>query len=342
MAKKFSELSYLGQVRTLRKVAEEVVKNYPLKVQKLKFINHGENATFAVMDSKKQYLLRLHRSNYHSLNAIKEELNWLKKINAQKKIAVQTPIKSSFGKLVHKQTFGQHGEFKYCDLLEWKIGKMRYNKLSSKDFYKVGTLAANLHQSSSVITSVHRNYWDAGGLIGNNATFGPLKDMSDYLGVDFAVVNRVRKSCFQRLKKYEDKNPQRSSLIHADLHFGNLIWNKNGVVPIDFDDCGKGSHLYDLAVTIFSSSQVFKKLSKKERINRLDSFFEGYSTLINLDEKDIKMIDYYLLARKLTMLGWLYHRRDNPVLFNHLKKTKIDRIKFFRKVLKNGPDSIFK
>ena len=40
-------------------------------------------------------------------------------------------------------------------------------------------------------------------------------------------------------------------LIHADLHLGNALFHRGGVRLIDFDDCGTGARLYELAVALW-------------------------------------------------------------------------------------------
>src|SRR4029450_890805 len=39
-------------------------------------------------------------------------------------------------------------------------------------------------------------------------------------------------------------------LIHGDLHHKNVLFHRGEARAIDFDDCGWGFHLYDLAVTL--------------------------------------------------------------------------------------------
>lgn len=39
-------------------------------------------------------------------------------------------------------------------------------------------------------------------------------------------------------------------LIHADLHLGNALFRAGDVRLIDFDDCGLGHRVYDLAVAL--------------------------------------------------------------------------------------------
>ncbi len=39
--------------------------------------------------------------------------------------------------------------------------------------------------------------------------------------------------------------------IHADLHLGNALFHRGGVKLIDFDDCGTGHRLNELAVALW-------------------------------------------------------------------------------------------
>jgi len=40
-------------------------------------------------------------------------------------------------------------------------------------------------------------------------------------------------------------------LIHADMHLGNALFWRGEVKVIDFDDCGFGYWLYDIAVSLW-------------------------------------------------------------------------------------------
>jgi Ser/Thr protein kinase RdoA (MazF antagonist) len=46
------------------------------------------------------------------------------------------------------------------------------------------------------------------------------------------------------------EEPEVFGLIHADLHHRNTLFGKDGVAAIDFDDCGYGHWLYDVAVPL--------------------------------------------------------------------------------------------
>lgn len=336
----FSESSYLAQVKRLRRLAEDVVTKFPLKNCELSFIHHGENATFKVTTPKKHYLLRLHRNGYHTKPALLEELRWLKSLHDETEISVQRPLLSKSGNFVELQT-GEEVPSRYCSILEWQPGRMKFQKLTPKSFYSIGELTAHLHKSASKRKVKHRNYWTADGLLGDNATLGSLQKLRNVLSAkDFSDLEKCRRLTHANISNYQKRNPERLSLIHADLHFGNLLWDDGNILPIDFDDCGLGFELMDLAVTLYSSSRFFKKQGAKKVKASTQALLDGYCSIGYLSDEDLEHIPYFVLTRKLAIVAWLNERRDNPRLLNYFNKIIKNNILEFRKVLANGLDPI--
>lgn len=120
-------------------------------------------------------------------------------------------------------------------------------------------------------------------------------------------------------------------LSHGDLHSGNMVWNKGRVIPIDFDDCGYGLKLYDLAVYLAESSHYFKKVGKVESRAAKAAMLEGYGEFTDFSEEDLIILPYLIVARDLAMMGWLFDRRDNPELLAHLRKNLAKRLKLAEK-----------
>lgn len=329
--KPFLETSYITQVRRLRKLAFKVIELYSIKCNKLEFICHGENTTFKIFSNNDKYLLRIHRKNYHSENAILEELMWLKSIWTKTDIPVSYPIKSKNGKYINKVSIKDIPDGRLCDILHWSNGKIFFRGTSIKHFFKIGELTSKLHNHSEKIEVIHRNYWGPNGLLGDNAKFGSILNMKKYLGKKYNEVNTFRLKLLKKIIDFQNSNPDKLGLIHADLHFGNFVWEKGIIKPIDFDDCGFGFHAYDMAVTLNSAWPVFKKVGKSAEEKLKNAYFEGYNKHRNLTKKSIEMIPVFILVREMVMLGWLYDRSNNPILKTHLDKSLDSKIDFFRK-----------
>ena len=82
-------LDYKQQVRAFRHLALVALEQYKIFPSKVKFIQYGENATFKVHSSQGDFLLRIHRNNYHSEAAIEEELHWLEYLNTRSEIPLK-------------------------------------------------------------------------------------------------------------------------------------------------------------------------------------------------------------------------------------------------------------
>jgi len=274
MKDEFNSATYLSQVRRLTSLAKDALKEFSVKKYELKFINHGENTTFKILTKKQNFLLRIHCRSHRSQLAFLEELKWLDFLSKRTSIPVQKPVQTKSGRYLVKINNSKVGHFRYCDLLEWQNGYIK-NKKAPTTFFEVGNLIGKLQ--CNTIKSKHRFYWDTNGLLGKKATLGGVAALAAEYPKHIDELNLLRRQLFKKVKSYEKKNSDKLSLIHADLHFGNMIWRKNTICPIDFDDCGYGLNMYDLAVTLAQSSRYFDRVGKKESLKSKEALLDGYS-----------------------------------------------------------------
>jgi Ser/Thr protein kinase RdoA (MazF antagonist) len=338
MKDKFDNLTYLGQTRKLREFAEYTLKSFPIKATRLEFINHGENATYRIHTNKKHYLLRIHCRSFRTKQAIKEELKWLAHLNKNTELEVQSPLKSQKGNTVETISHESLGHERNVSILEWCEGSIRDNKNESI-YNRVGQLVGKLHNNP--IKAPNRKFWDADGLIGKNAVLGPLHALDSVFPQHSKEIEEYRKHLHKKLKAYQKKNPNKIQLIHSDLHFGNMLWNKGKPIPIDFDDCGVGIMMNDLAVSLAQSSNYFKRIGKKEAQKNKHAMLEGYQQHSELTKDDIKILPYMIATRELGMMGWLHERSDNPFLREHLKKHIKTRLKKTKAYIKQADNETF-
>lgn len=317
----FKNRTYRSQVRILREFAKAGIRKYDLKIRSLDFINHGENATFRVKSTDGEFLLRIHRKDYHSKEAILEELSWLKHLansSPELKSLIPQPLKSSKGQFLEFDKTNQLPGGRHFALLKWTYGRFIWKSVTPRHMFQLGKLIAKLHQNRPKSATLNRRYWDSEGLVGKVPKFGSLQKLNGVNSSDQRLINTCRTQLYRRLKKYEMKHPDRMGMIHADLHFGNLINTQNGLAAIDFDDCGFGFNVYDLAIPIQSlyNNKKSRKISKIDELKK--ALIAGYSETFGWDEDDERILEDLMMARKIVMLGWLNSRRDNPRLKKYM------------------------
>lgn len=332
--KAFEQSSYLAQVMRLRRLAEEALKRYPIKVKSIDFINHGENTTFKITDIKGvNYLLRIHRWGYHSKEAILEELSWLEDISKTTNIIVPKPLRSKDNNLIETILKESVTNERHVCVFHWIGGNSLWMALRPKHMHLIGQKMASLQIQSKKRKVYYRKYWDAEGLVGKNPKMGSILTLPSISHSTQKFVNDQRRETFKTLSRYEKKHPQNLGLIHADMHFGNLLFDKNDVGIIDFDDSGYGCIIYDIIVPLIMIESVLRQRKESDEYERYEAaLLEGYSSLRPLSQEDIDMIIQYKKARRLSMLGWITSRMDNP----SIKKIYKRNLKITLNFLKNN------
>ena len=86
-----------------------------------------------------------------------------------------------------------------------------------------------------------------------------------------------------------------AGLIHADLHLGNALFHRGVVKLIDFDDCGTGPRLYDLAVALWELRD------RPDYPEFRDALLTGYRARRDLDVNDL---DDFIALRQVAFDLW--------------------------------------
>jgi Ser/Thr protein kinase RdoA (MazF antagonist) len=87
-------------------------------------------------------------------------------------------------------------------------------------------------------------------------------------------------------------------LIHADFHLDNVIFHHGAARPIDFDDCGFGYWLYDMAVTLW----LFRM--KPDWPVWREAFLKGYGSVRPLPTDQLEYLDHFIAAREISIGLW--------------------------------------
>jgi Ser/Thr protein kinase RdoA (MazF antagonist) len=85
-------------------------------------------------------------------------------------------------------------------------------------------------------------------------------------------------------------------VIHADLHAGNVLWNDGSLSVIDFDDCGVGLPIQDLATAMYYLDTPEQDAA----------FLQGYSSILPVPEMTPRDVAILRLQRRIILLNYLY------------------------------------
>ena len=97
-------------------------------------------------------------------------------------------------------------------------------------------------------------------------------------------------------------------MIHADLRLANLLIENGTVKVIDFDDCGFGWFLHDMAsaVSFIEHKPITPSL--------IEAWISGYNKISVLRKEDIAEVDTFVMQRRLQLMAWLAsHYESDPV-----------------------------
>jgi Ser/Thr protein kinase RdoA (MazF antagonist) len=277
----------------------------------------SENVTCRICDgaSGRLWALRLHRPGYHTREEILGELAWVRALRAAGAVATPRVVAARSGDLVATVT-GRSGGRRHAVLFEWVDGRAPepadVGGLVGA-FTALGEIAARLHRHARAWrrpAGFTRFAWTFDTMLGPAGRWGRWSDgmraaLAGPAGADgAAVLGRAVAEIERRLAGY-GTGPERFGLVHADMRLANLLVTGGGgtgpesVCVIDFDDCGFGWYMYDLAASL----SFIEHLSVAGEL--VEAWLAGYRTLASVAAADAAMIPTFVMLRRLLLVAWL-------------------------------------
>ena len=266
----------------------------------LTLLNISENATFRIDAPEEKSVLRIHRTNYHSREAIESELTWVSALREQGVVRTPTFLRTQSGDPVAIGRLSD-GDDRFVCRFEWVDGVEPTEDRLAQDFEKLGAITARLHEHSrnwERPRGFTRFTWDFDTALGDNGHWGSWRDG---LGMDaeaLEVLTRCSDKIRGRLERW-GKPPERWGLVHADMRLANLLVDADTVAVIDFDDCGLSWFMYDLG-----SSLSF--IEHEPYVPELvDAWVRGYRTVAPVSSAEEQELRTFIMFRRMLLLAWV-------------------------------------
>ncbi len=263
----------------------------------LTLLNRSENETWRAGP----LVLRLHRQGYHTKPEIASELAWLTALQDLPGLNAVRPIAGKQGLVTELD-----GRFLVA------FAPIEGQELQPGDdlarwFAPLGEITARLHLQARSWTppaGFARKRWDHVTILGPQPHWGHWRQAQGLDAAGAALLARATDALALKLAAY-GTGPKVFGLIHADLRLANLMVQDDRLTAIDFDDCGFGWWVYDLAAAL-SFIETDPRLP-----DLIAAWVEGYSRITHLPDEDRAMIPTLIFLRRVLLTAWLATRADS-------------------------------
>ena len=292
-------LTRRAQLARLRQVAAAALNRFPIAAGRLTLVAHEENTTYRHDGPDGSHLVRVHRPQRHgrgvdTTKAIRSEIAWLQAVRKDTDLAVPVPVASRDGAPTVEASAA--GETRICSVLCWMDGRIREGSARPVHLLRLGDAMGRLHDQADAWTpspDFVRIRWDHETFFGDIMVYGETPAAECWRLLPDEVHARFRAVA----ARLADIMPRvdGDGLIHADLHLGNAIFQGGDVKLIDFDDCGTGPRLYELAVA------VWELRDRPDYPAYRDALLDGYRAR---REIDVTHLDDFIALRQVAFDLW--------------------------------------
>jgi len=256
------------------------------------FMQRGVNDTYELRcGDDRKYSIRVYRHALRERDEIDFEMAAISYLH-KKGAYVAYPIVKRNGDFVTKIEAPEG--IRYVIITAHADGEhLRYKKPDQA--VRFGESAATLHKlSEGFNTTHHRPDLDVDYLLDNSLQIiRPYfyKNLDDWTILEKAATEaRLRVSS-------ESRNKLDTGFCHGDFHGGNVREADDVITHFDFDCCGMGLRIFDLA-TFYWSARLREKHEEQ-----WPAFLEGYRSVRSIGEVDLALLDTFVFIRHVWLMS---------------------------------------
>ena len=284
-------------------------------------VKTGINHTYLVKSGEARYALRIYSCNWRTRTEVEEEVNLLNLLK-ERNISISYPISGKTGAYIYEINAPEG--IRYAVLFSFAEGD-KIRVMDEEKCENTGALTARIHEAASGITLQRTNY-DTNVLL--DISYGYVKG---FFSEGLPEIKYIRDTCIEIKKIFAEgdmKNVRRGA-VHLDIWYDNMsIKSKNEITIFDFDFCGNGWLILDIA---YFCKQLFHIEADKEIYEqKVKAFLNGYQSVRKLTHTELYMAPYAAAALWIFYLGVQCKRFDWSNVFlteNYLKMLFTPRIK---------------
>lgn len=250
--------------------------------------------TYLITDGDNKYVFRLYNVNWRTQTEIAEEIKLLQLLH-QNGIPVSYAIPDATRNYIITVP-APEGQ-RYGVLFSYAKGE-KILSYSDEMHTAIGEIMARMHALTHNLQLQRVHYTPQVLLIDS---FNLVKQ---FISIETAEMQFMQKTQEYVLQQYHAANETalRQGIVHLDIWFDNMnIYNKSEVTIFDFDFCGNGWLLHDIA---YYTLQLFNTEREPEEYQRkLNCFLKGYESVTQITDEEKRLIPAASMAIYFFYLG---------------------------------------
>jgi Ser/Thr protein kinase RdoA (MazF antagonist) len=257
-------------------------------------LNSYENRVYQLWSGERGLVLKFYRPQRWSDAQIAEEHTFTLELAAAE-LPVAAPL------AIGGQTLLRYHDYRFA---AFPFLRGRSPELDAPEARQIlGRTLARLHQVGArkpfavrPRIGVERFGWEARAQV-LRGTLLPERQQERYAQVSSALLEKVA-AAFTAAAGFTEIR------LHGDCHLGNLLWNEQGPVFVDLDDCAMGPRVQDMWMVISGSAD--------EQQHQWGELLEGYRQFADFDYAQVRLIEPLRALRMLHHAAWVTHRWGDP------------------------------
>ncbi len=281
---------------------------YPLTGCRIELNQHYVNTTFRLHCNEGEFLVRVHRQPKWCNDMIESEMRLIQALDDESELDVQSPCLTKDNALVLKD-----GVFPLT-ILKWLNGKtVRSDSRNVQHYEAIGRIIGQLHEFVKKWKRCRFNRLPIDVQL-YDSEFRSWYSEEESESDDALKLRESVQKILDEVKHLLGQGPENFGIVHGDLSFGNVIFAKNQVFPVDFDDCGFGYYIYDLAIVLAGA------YGHSEFESKQDALISAYRSVTQVEDKQVSLLPVFVLLRAAMMCQW---RRVSQLLNEIAKDLRI-------------------
>lgn len=274
-------------------------------------LSESENKVYLVNDPglSEKYVIRINsgRLSYHTQPSIASEMMWMMALRKDTNIVVPKVLSARDGSLVQTISASDLDKPRHAAVYSFLSGIEPPEEELIPGFERLGEISAHMHlHAGSWVppTEFRRHTLSPENVLDDKLNWGPWQRGVGIEDDVMRLLSRLENTLRRRLGEFPTGR-EYFGLIHADLRLANLLVDGEQTAIIDFDDCGFGWYLFDLAAAL---SFLEERPDVPELIA---SWLMGYRKVARITPEYEAEIQTFIMLRRLSLIGWVGYQQQH-------------------------------